>query len=926
MLANLADRDGVASDTDSGNETISSENVEPAGGGPGGWPESLPAHPPEYAITEPPPRPELHLQDIDAFIASVRVPPPPSSAKSPDDLDLPPPPPSLVTDADKTPTAETASRPVSGANFPPPPDVVPHVDATQSRGARNGASVTSASTHAQWKPAEPEVPSPDNVSLEDEYASLVIPPPPSSSETEALGEIPIVPPVNVKTPSPPESTTVILRERDSKRSSLTVSEKEAAENKRQSLIDLEETGPSVAALAKTLQQSSVKQRSDESPGSSNKGTMSPSGEPLKARPRRSSEGKAKRPKVQPPPPPTRLNSYPGTSQSLPSSPPDDVTVSRVSPAAPAPSGQKRSPYVLLEGTVKPSHLLLWRPTETKSADNSPVHKPSTGLDEQLRGSTGTLTRNKKGMLPPAPPPRRSSIPVPQSPPSSSVPVSHAKSRSVDSTPSHSSVVVEEKYKALSNINYVNVFEAQSSAQNSAGPQSDATSSKLTKSRIPSSSSKTSVSNGTNAQASANKGVVNVDPNVNINMDKIKAELQRKLSGSDLLPSAVLKPRPAEDTRAPDGAETQETFNIEKVKEELQQKLNPSLYRKETNGTIPDSQQQNLPNIDQSNYVKPNSQNQTGSKSGMSSDEHYEIDMNKIKNELQQKLAPSSVKKPLVTEMPVLAGTVEIEKYKIKADQKATSSRYSYVDGNFDMNKVKAELQNRLTPGSVGSSPSRASPSRASPGGKASPGGRSYPSGRITKADIRHVSTGSLDSPTLTDSGVGDADVGVDGEISQITSYRSPLVSRRQFSFDFLRGLRETSGGATSETENAASDTSSDTGAVFGEYRVPSPQIGRSHSLSSSSQGRPSNTPSPKGSPLVARHSSFSKLAERVPSPLRSLFGGGERERTSSESDSYSSAPPSPRRIPSVANNASPLSKIVTRSGLSNGNTQVKVLV
>ena len=442
MLANLADRDGVESETDSGNETISSENVEMAGGG---WPESLPAHPPEYSILPDHPlpsslpqhhpnlKPELELQDIDAFIASVRVPPPPSAAKSPDelDLDLPPPPPALVTDADKTPTAGggTAAA-VPGESFPPPPDVIPQTQGTISSSVSKTTTTAAAGTTSQRLKTVSLVPSLSrDIKLDDEFSSLIIPPPPSNSETEALREIPIVPPVNVKTPSPPESGHVVLRDK----SSLS-NESEATEKKRQSLIELEEKGPSVAALAKNLQETTTKTTAEKSSEKRTATTNDGSGKTRKM----SAEGKVRRPKVQPPPPPAvRMHSYPGTesqSQSLPSSPPDDASCSSAHASAQQSLGARHHPYVLLEGNLKPSHL-LWRPTETKSADNSPVHKPNKVLDEQLRGSTGTLTRNKKGMLPPVPPPRRSSIPVSPSPTTVTPPVpSHGKSNSVDSTP------------------------------------------------------------------------------------------------------------------------------------------------------------------------------------------------------------------------------------------------------------------------------------------------------------------------------------------------------------------------------------------------------------------------------------------------------------------------------------------------------------
>ena len=445
----------------------------------------------------------------------------------------------------------------------------------------------------------------------------------------------------------------------------------------------------------------------------------------------------------------------------------------------------------------------------------------------------------------------------------------------------------------------------------------------------------------NSQASSeSRGIVTVDPSVSINMDKIKSELQRKLSGGSLIQgqgqgSMRLKEEMG-DATPQQPIETPETINIEKVKEELQQKFNPSLYRinqgKESScGGGSTQNGAHMPDIDQSNYVKPNSQTQTHAHGHRLSDDHYEIDMDKIKSELQQKLAPSSVKKsstatttataaaaataPVVTDLPVLAGTVEIEKYKIKPElQKATasSSKYRSSDGQFDLIKVKAELQQRFTPGGSTSARSRSSSS-------------AYSSPRkLTKSDIKHISTGSLDSPCMTEAGVDsegiDAIEGADQEIDRITSYRSPVVSRRQFSFEFLRQLRE------SDVDNG-SDITPD-GAVFGEYRTPSPQVGRVHSYAGPRHGANAGTatPSPKGSPLVARHSSFSKLAERVPSPLRSLFGGvggdRERERTSSESDAYSSAPPSPRRIPSMTTNASPLTKASYHRSLSNGNAQV----
>ena len=362
----------------------------------------------------------------------------------------------------------------------------------------------------------------------------------------------------------------------------------------------------------------------------------------------------------------------------------------------------------------------------------------------------------------------------------------------------------------------------------------------------------------------------------------------------------------------------EDFDMNKVKEELEQRLNPTAAKKaqhaeNTLQTFSGATKAELPQIDPSNYIQPNSQNfQTNSSS-----EQSEFSMSRIRTELQAKLSPSSVRRAN-KEIPVLAGTVEIEKYKIKPDQNVTpssSNRMSVED--FDMNRVKAELQRKLTGGSSASS----NQSRTSRIETDSSAGSTFHSTNTQGSIGASSGTMNQNSYNIDPRFIVDTTKQEDPQDEPIQKeyyggYRSPIVSRRTYGFEFLKNLREPS------DSGSMSDVSSE-GVTFGEARAPSPKVvGRSTSFAGGS------SPSPKGSPSVARHSSFSRLAERVPSPLRNLFGGGSsshhRDRTSSESDA-SSAPPSPRRIPSMANNSSPLTKTATvNRSLSNGSNQASI--
>ncbi len=170
---------GIESETDSGNETISSENVDMSGG----WPETqLDFALPKVAEEIPGiSSKEGDMDDIDAFIASVTVPPPPKDSPE----DLPPPPVHTGRQNSTKRSVSTGSDDV----FPPPPDsddICETVEIPDPEGE-------------PWEHLVAVAPPLDGA-LEEEYAKYVIPPPPSCEETALLGDIVIVPPVSIKTP------------------------------------------------------------------------------------------------------------------------------------------------------------------------------------------------------------------------------------------------------------------------------------------------------------------------------------------------------------------------------------------------------------------------------------------------------------------------------------------------------------------------------------------------------------------------------------------------------------------------------------------------------------------------------------------------------------------------------------------------------
>lgn len=176
-----------------------------------------------------------------------------------------------------------------------------------------------------------------NEILEDKYLQYVIPPPPScSDDTPVFDAIPVVPPVEIA--SIPDVPAI------------------------QPPSPLIET--SVSQLTKMMEARNINLTHDES-------VRRAVVRPLQ------SEGKLG------PPLPKRVSSE-AASGSCPHSPETPSSVE-----------------------LNPKHSALWRPSEIRSADSSPVHKGKDFLSAALRGSTGTL--NRRGRVPPPPPPRRSSI-------------------------------------------------------------------------------------------------------------------------------------------------------------------------------------------------------------------------------------------------------------------------------------------------------------------------------------------------------------------------------------------------------------------------------------------------------------------------------------------------------------------------------------
>ena len=382
----------------------------------------------------------LDMSDLDAFIASVTVPPPPKD--SPDRHDLPPSPfgqqqqkqPEVSTTNRKSRqkgegvvlsvkgSARNISAPASASPavsesadddvfFPPPPEVIPEATVPKTPSWERLVGLRGS-----------------QASLEEEFAMLVTPPPPPGTLTPLLGEISIVPPVDVKTPSPmsenggspprgvdtsllpggvlpppPGTDTNDMTSLPPPLNESVIQVKAEIEKEMQT-VDM--TDPALA-----FERLSIKERiaSLESPKLQRAAANKPPAGPSASSSRHSS-----------------IELTPPSSQS----PSLDVSGSGPSPGP--------------GSGVHPKRPFLWRPAEVRSADSSPVHRgkdfpPSPSPLSSRTESTGTLNRNKR--VPPPPPPRRSSMPATEltnqspSPPAVHPPAQRSVSVEPSSSPS-----------------------------------------------------------------------------------------------------------------------------------------------------------------------------------------------------------------------------------------------------------------------------------------------------------------------------------------------------------------------------------------------------------------------------------------------------------------------------------------------------------
>ena len=403
---------GIESESDSGNETISSENVD-----------ILTSTLQDFTS---PPRDVLGAcglspvvaggvdvifdgNDIDAFIASVTIPPPPAdSGSGADDIAAVPPPgsPPRENSGESTPHYDTPPEIVDAAiNYgstsqdysylPPPPEdedtpcegfgeelppIPPSMDPLQTFSEEDSWEHLLITQNMQTH------------LLEDDFAQYVIPPPPDDGEKRlSLGDIPIVPPVDLKSPSPLAEGAI------PQNIPQTILEEKAGTNHVENAED-----ESSVVKEKIEGGASIKERIQELKGSFGAkdkdrplNLMRPK-EPPPAPPtacnRSISEPHGEGKRKQPPPPPRRQSSYDSSTGSTVTSPVDET--------------HKLS----IELNLACSN---WQ-DETRSADSSPLHRVAElYAHSRVHNSMGTLPRLRPGRgvrNPPPPPPRRSSMP------------------------------------------------------------------------------------------------------------------------------------------------------------------------------------------------------------------------------------------------------------------------------------------------------------------------------------------------------------------------------------------------------------------------------------------------------------------------------------------------------------------------------------
>ena len=351
---------GIESESDSGNETISSENVEIPGSN---LSELAPCERSTDLVSQLANRRSYrHINfatsDIDAFIASVTVPPPPSEdekarmlaerdIEAKQEVSLPPP----VEEKKSFPSPPPQTQKTESAKVSASP---PNDDALQKLLRKN-----------------------HDIMLDDEFLKYVIPAPPSSSDSVmSISDIPIVrPPTRSLSPSPMDDIVSngardkVMSVRDN-----VIDTKDKFDNK-------------VKDTVRQLEQSNQGLRrnsSSSSGGSIKRPTEAPPPPP-------GSAGKTGDLKVPRPAPPRRYSSL---------EPPGSATSS----APTTPLGPE--PKTSIEINVSKRPLQGVKSVSSISADNSPLHQPL-----HHASSTGTLKKLGGKYPAPQPPPRRSSMPT-----------------------------------------------------------------------------------------------------------------------------------------------------------------------------------------------------------------------------------------------------------------------------------------------------------------------------------------------------------------------------------------------------------------------------------------------------------------------------------------------------------------------------------
>ena len=359
---------GIESESDSGNETISCETVDTSSAGYKEFLANAPSDAFGQRCSSRKLPVDLDTLDIDAFIASVTVPPPPKD----DSVE-----PQITHNA-------------VGRSVEAEPLVLHRMSAGMVEEPLWKQLLVTAA------PMSPVMSMSQD--LEEEFAKLVTPPPPSSTVTE-LRDIAIVPPVDVKTPSPVLGESSLM----------------AVEFRNGSQRDETDVTANVPPLDLSDTSNNVKLSSPATNDTNTAAKLSSvgTGEYKRSVSANDVERLGSRPRSKPPVPPKRFSSLDANSTSSSSTPASSPRGSVHSVDSASGSTAPQSNDSNIENLQQ--RLRFWRPTDvTKPCCNpalpnglqATLAQNGAALNSSSQG-LGSLTRPKK--KPPPPPPRRSSM-------------------------------------------------------------------------------------------------------------------------------------------------------------------------------------------------------------------------------------------------------------------------------------------------------------------------------------------------------------------------------------------------------------------------------------------------------------------------------------------------------------------------------------